>query len=117
MLLVLLALLLAPATAKAAWHEASTTHFLIYSDEDPAKLRDFADKLERFDRAMRVMHAVPDRPVGAANRVTIFVCPALNRCRSCSETAAETLPVSTLLARKAQSRSRRATPVTRVGPA
>jgi tetratricopeptide (TPR) repeat protein len=77
MLLVLLALLLAPATAKAAWHEASTTHFLIYSDEDPAKLRDFADKLERFDRAMRVMHAVPDRPVGAANRVTIFVVPGV----------------------------------------
>ncbi|HEX8442146.1 MAG TPA: hypothetical protein VF631_00705 [Allosphingosinicella sp.] len=70
-------LLLLPAGAQAAWHEASTSHFLIYSEEDPATLRAFAEKLERYDSAMRVMHRVPDTPLGRANRVTIFVVPGI----------------------------------------
>jgi len=27
--------------ASAAWYQAKTTHFVIYSDDDPGQLRDF----------------------------------------------------------------------------
>jgi tetratricopeptide (TPR) repeat protein len=77
LLMAILLALLAPGAAQAAWHEASTPHFLIYSDDDPATLRAFAEKLERFDAAMRVMHRVPDVPLGPANRLTIYVVPDL----------------------------------------
>ena len=45
------ALLAAPAGA--AWHRASSPHFIIYGDEAPAKLHAFAEKLERFDKAVQ----------------------------------------------------------------
>jgi tetratricopeptide (TPR) repeat protein len=68
-----LLLLLVAAPASADWHEASTEHFVVYSELAPDKLKDFAGKLERFDRAMRLLRNVPDEPVGPANRVTIYM--------------------------------------------
>ncbi|MBK8630342.1 MAG: DUF1570 domain-containing protein [Sphingomonadales bacterium] len=41
------------ASAHAAWLEATTKHFVIYGDMSEAKLRQFADNMERFDGAMR----------------------------------------------------------------
>jgi tetratricopeptide (TPR) repeat protein len=61
------------APAKATWQRASSAHFLIYADEKPEKLREFAVKLERFDKAVRALRKMPDMPVSAGNRVTIFV--------------------------------------------
>lgn len=69
------AALLAPAAASARWHEASSAHFVVYSNEDPEKLRAFAIRLERFDKAMRVRHGLDDPPVGNANRVAVYVVP------------------------------------------
>lgn len=69
------AALLAPAAVHAKWHEASSAHFVVYSDEDPEKLRAFATRLERFDKAMRVRHRLGDPPVGDANRVAVYVVP------------------------------------------
>lgn len=62
-----------PSSASAAWHEASTTHFVIYADENPDKLREFATKLEKFDSAVRYARAMQDIPPGPGNRLTIFV--------------------------------------------
>jgi hypothetical protein len=72
LLIAMLALTL-PATAHAAWHEASTPHFVVYSDARPESVRAFADKLERFDSVLRVLLRLPDEPVGRANRLTVYV--------------------------------------------
>ncbi|WBY06224.1 hypothetical protein PIB19_11275 [Sphingomonas sp. 7/4-4] len=71
-LLVLVLSFVAPS-AHATWHEASSKHFIVYSEQRPEKLRSFADKLERFDKAMRVLWARPDPEIGPANRVTVYI--------------------------------------------
>lgn len=77
--LLLLGALVAPAGASAAdWHEASTAHFVVYSEQDPAKLEKFASRLERFDAAVRFLRGLPDDPVGKANRVTVYVVDAIS---------------------------------------
>jgi hypothetical protein len=70
---ILAAMVLVATPASAAWHRASTSHFVIYADEDPAKLRAYAEKLERFDRAVRAGRAMKDPKLGAGNRLTVFV--------------------------------------------
>lgn len=71
--LLALLLLLAPATAHADWYEASSKHFVVYSEHRPERLKQFAEGLERFDAALRVLWQQPDSDVGPANRVTVFV--------------------------------------------
>ena len=74
MLLGAAALVLAcNGTAQAEWLKASSRHFIIYSDTSPDKLRLFASKLERFDKAMRVARSMSDPEVGDGNRLTVFV--------------------------------------------
>ncbi len=69
-----LALLLClPAAAGAEWREASSTHFLVYSEGSEQSLREFATKLEKFDKAMRLRLGFPDEDLGPGNRVTVFV--------------------------------------------
>ncbi|MBO9624483.1 MAG: hypothetical protein J7500_17375 [Sphingomonas sp.] len=67
------ALVLVATPAHADWYEASSAHFVVYSEQKPEKLRAFADQLERFDKAVRVLWGVSDQPVGPANRVTVYV--------------------------------------------
>ncbi len=67
------ALLLFPTLAHADWYEASTRHFVVYSDEDPAKLKDYTQKLERYDAAMRVLTGTPDLDFSPQLRVHVFV--------------------------------------------
>lgn len=71
MLALILAML--PTATLAEWHEARSPHFTIYSEDDPKTLAAYADKLERFDHALRRLRKVDDPPVSPANRVTIFV--------------------------------------------
>ena len=71
-LLLAATLLLSPAAASARWHEASSDHFVVYSDQDPERLRAFAAKLERFDKAMRYMSGLPNDPPGRANRLAVY---------------------------------------------
>ena len=74
MLLGAAALVLAcHGTAKAEWLKASSRHFIIYSDTTPDKLRSFATRLERFDKAVRVARSMSDPEVGDGNRLTVFV--------------------------------------------
>ncbi len=62
-----------PAAAHAKWREASTDHFVIYAEQSPKELHEFASKLERYDKALRFIRNVPDAPVGKANRLTVYV--------------------------------------------
>jgi tetratricopeptide (TPR) repeat protein len=67
------ALLAAPITARADWFEASTDHFVVYSQGNAERVERFAGDLERFDKALRVARAIPATPPGQANRVTVYV--------------------------------------------
>lgn len=71
--LLLFAMLLMPAAARAEWYEASTPHFVVYSNDSPEKVRSFAANLERFDKTLRFLRNISEEPVGKANRVTIYV--------------------------------------------
>ncbi len=71
-LLGLLSLLfLSPA--HAAWHEASSDHFLIYSNQKEKEVRAFAERLERYHDTMRFLFNRPATKLSPSNRVTIYV--------------------------------------------
>lgn len=59
--------------ARAAWNEARTRHFRIYSDGPAGELKLFAEKLEKFDYLLRkVTNTSADQP-GAS--VVVFMLP------------------------------------------
>lgn len=68
-----LGLSLFAAPALAEWREASSRHFLVYSEGSAQSLQEFATKLERFDKAMRLRLGFPDEDLGPGNRVRVFV--------------------------------------------
>jgi hypothetical protein len=72
----------AGSQAHAAWYEARSKHFIIYADENPKQLADFATRLERFDQAVRYATRTPDGVVGDGNRLTVFVLPSAKEVRS-----------------------------------
>lgn len=59
-----IAMLLA-VPAQARWKEATTNHFLVYSEGSEQEIREFATKLEKFDFVLRAYHGVkaPHSPV------------------------------------------------------
>ena len=61
--------------AGAAWHEARSKHFIIYSDDKPRNVQAFAEKLERFDAAVRYLRKMGDPDLTDSGRVTIFLLP------------------------------------------
>ena len=62
--------------ASAAWHKASSRHFVVYADADSAFLGTYAEKLERVDQAIRSARGMPDPDIGLGNRLHIFVVPS-----------------------------------------
>ncbi len=66
---------LAASPAHAAWQMASSPHFVIYADEDPAKLKAYAEKLERFDTAVRLARGMKDPALAPGNRLRVFIVP------------------------------------------
>lgn len=54
-----LVLLCTAAVAQAEWKEATTEHFVVYSDMDAAKLKAAAENLERYDYLLRIMLDLP----------------------------------------------------------
>jgi tetratricopeptide (TPR) repeat protein len=63
----------AGAAAKAEWLEASSDHFVIYSEQKEQAVTDFAERLERFHAAMARIHKQENTKPSPSNRVTIFV--------------------------------------------
>lgn len=62
-----------PGVASASWYQASSKHFVVYANDKPENVKAYTQKLERFDRAIRLWHKAPEVPRGPAARVTIFV--------------------------------------------
>ena len=62
-----------PAQA-ADWYEAETAHFIIKSEDDPEEVREFAEKVERFDRGLRFLQNLPEDHVveSRANKPVIY---------------------------------------------
>jgi tetratricopeptide (TPR) repeat protein len=65
--------LLAPAAAQAAWQEATSPHFVVYSDDTPDHVKAFTAQLERYDKAMHVLRGLADKAASPSARVTVFV--------------------------------------------
>jgi tetratricopeptide (TPR) repeat protein len=59
--------------AEGRWREASSDHFVIYSEGSEGELRDFAMRLERYASAMRHLRRLGDARPGKANRLTVYV--------------------------------------------
>jgi hypothetical protein len=72
---VALAALACSTSGNAAWYKANSRHFVIYANESPKELNDFATRLERFDQAVRYIRGMDDPDVGQGNRLTVFVLP------------------------------------------
>ncbi len=65
--------LLHATPAMAAWQEARSAHFTVYADDRPDRVRDFATRLERFDRALNALFGIPDARESSSRRLTVFV--------------------------------------------
>ena len=63
--------------ASAAWHQASSKHFLIYGDMPAEEMKTYATKLEKFDAASRLIRSMKDPAVGDGNRVQVFIVPSM----------------------------------------
>jgi tetratricopeptide (TPR) repeat protein len=72
-LLFAAALFVAPSLAHADWYEAGSEHFVVYSNDSPERVKEFTERLERFDRALRKITGTPDRPISKMMRVTVFM--------------------------------------------
>jgi len=58
--------------ALAAWHEASSDHFVIYADDKPANLERYAENLERYHAAMAMLLGREIDKPSPSNRVVIY---------------------------------------------
>lgn len=61
-LLLLLTMLVLPGVAHAEWREASTPHFLIYSQESEKALRERAERLEAFHHLLMLAYGMRAEP-------------------------------------------------------
>lgn len=59
--------------ASARWLEAKSRHFIIYSEQSPKELREFAEELEQFDKGVRLVRAMDDPDLTESGRLKIFV--------------------------------------------
>lgn len=59
-------------TAQAAWYQAQTRHFTVYSEGNDQKLRGFAERLEKFDYLLRVVTRVTDPEQGSPVKVYLL---------------------------------------------
>lgn len=67
------ALMVMPGTARAEWLQAKSPHFIIYSDGTGAKLKEFAQQLEKFDFLLRSVTGLEEKPEeGGAVRVVLL---------------------------------------------
>lgn len=66
-------LFLAPASARAEWWEARTEHFIVYSQSTAKDARAYAERLERFDHALRSLQKIEsDEALSDSRRLTVF---------------------------------------------
>lgn len=69
------------ASAQATWREATSAHFVIYSnDTKEGDIRAFAERMERFDAAVRQLRAIPQAG-SDLNKLVIYVVPTVSAIR------------------------------------
>ena len=73
MFTALFAVLAVPGMASAAWVEAKSPHFIIYTEQSADDARAYAARLEKFDQAVRLAHGLRDPSLTDANRLTVYV--------------------------------------------
>ena len=73
MRVLLAALLLLPGVVRAAWHEASSAHFVVYADDREAELRRISGRLERYHAAMERMTGGMLPAPSPSNRLTVYL--------------------------------------------
>lgn len=61
--------------AHAEWLEASNKHFVIYGNVQPKRMAEFADRLNRYGAALRLMLNIGEAEGASSNRVVIYLVP------------------------------------------
>lgn len=74
--LMLLFGLLISSAAQAEWREATSRHFIVYSEGSEADLRAFTGRLEAFNHVLRTVHNLRDD--GGHNRLRVFLLPSFH---------------------------------------
>ena len=82
-----LALAFVAATAHAGWKEASSDHFVIYSEQDRDVVKHLAGRLERLHAAMAHLYPKQQVKPSPSNRITIFVLADIAEVRAISRTS------------------------------
>jgi tetratricopeptide (TPR) repeat protein len=80
-LLALTAMVLWSGAAQADWHEARSKHFIVYSDDDADDVKAFATRLEKFDKALKLLREVPEDNRTTSARVTVYVVDSVEAVR------------------------------------
>lgn len=84
-LVLVFALQIIASPARAAWHEASSEHFVIYADQKASTIRLFAERLETFHAAMAFrLGRAPESP-SPSNRITVFVVSSKSNVRKLAD--------------------------------
>lgn len=65
--------LLSSGAAEAEWYRASSKHFVVYADDTQSNVKEFTERLERFDKALRIWHMSAEDVRGPSARVTVYV--------------------------------------------
>ena len=59
--------------ANAEWWEAKTDHFIVYSESSAKDAKEFADKMERLDAALRSLQSIKFSPIRSdSHRLTVY---------------------------------------------
>ena len=66
-----LVLLCSSQPALAAWHKATSQNFIVYGEMESAQLRQFVERVEKFDATLRGITGLGPEPT--PNKLTIFV--------------------------------------------
>lgn len=61
------------SAAKAEWLQASSAHFVVYTDDTERDIRRFSERLERYHAAMAYITGVQTETPSPSNRVTVYV--------------------------------------------
>jgi tetratricopeptide (TPR) repeat protein len=92
-LLIWAALALASSsdTAFAAWHEASSDHFVIYADDSERDITQFARQLEQYHAGLQKVTGTAPSVPSPSNRVTVYVVRNEREVRSLADAKGSTV--------------------------
>lgn len=65
--------LLCPVVAHAAWHQASSEHFVVYANQSSKNIKRYTEKLERYHAAFGTLVKNDGLAPSPSNRVTVYV--------------------------------------------